>query len=289
MAADGYYRFAGLVVHISGDQPPQAADDRLPLFAISPQKPDIELSIQQVDDIPFPAQRKPEWEEAYLRSCIADGTVHRYFRRDIKPNGADYAHLSYALTAPQIRSLALCNRGFALTEKHILTCIGNEELFLSFGRAVLHSSCVCHKGQAVLFSGPSGIGKSTQAALWETYGGAEVMNGDRTLLWIRDNTVRACGLPYAGSSGICKSFELPISAIVFLEQATTNKLTRLTPPQAIRHLLSQLPVPRWSAAAIERAADIAAKVAELVPIYRLCCLPEQSAVYLLQNTLAKEQ
>lgn len=47
---------------------------------------------------------------------------------------------------------------------------------------VLHCSVLKVKSGVILFSGPSGIGKSTQAGLWTKYRKARVINGDRTLL-----------------------------------------------------------------------------------------------------------
>ena len=45
---------------------------------------------------------------------------------------------------------------------------------------VLHCSVLKVKSGVILFSGPSGIGKSTQAGLWTKYRKARVINGDRT-------------------------------------------------------------------------------------------------------------
>ena len=55
----------------------------------------------------------------------------------------------------------------------------------------------------ILFSGPSGIGKSTQAALWQRYAGAEIVNGDRAL--VRPDTGTVSGVFYAGTSGISRN------------------------------------------------------------------------------------
>ena len=46
----------------------------------------------------------------------------------------------------------------------------------------LHSSYIIYHDKAILFTGPSGIGKTTQAELWRDYQGAEIINGDVTLI-----------------------------------------------------------------------------------------------------------
>lgn len=56
----------------------------------------------------------------------------------------------------------------------------------------------------ILFSGPSGIGKSTHADLWVKHRGARVINGDRTLLQkLGDRPRMSLGWPICGSSEIC--------------------------------------------------------------------------------------
>ena len=57
-----------------------------------------------------------------------------------------------------------------------------EKRMLAKDAMVLHCSVLKVKSGVILFSGPSGIGKSTQAGLWMKYRKARVINGDRTLL-----------------------------------------------------------------------------------------------------------
>lgn len=287
MQSDRYYCIGGLTVCLCGWQPDAEENDRLPLFSAAPATPDITITVEKVPDIIFP-DMEPDYEAPYVRNCVIGNHIHRYFRHDRIKTGRDYAHLSYESTSPHIRRLELCDRGFSFTEKHLLACIGSEELFLRFGRSVLHSSCIEYDGSAILFSGVSGIGKSTQAALWETCAGAVVHNGDRNLIYHKNGAEYACGLPYAGTSGICTNFELPIRAIIMLGQSSENSICRLLEKDAATRLLSQLPVPRWSAEDIQRAMDAAFRIAANVPAYELKCLPDRSAVELLQKTLSEE-
>ena len=288
MQAERLFRIGGLVFRFSGWLPEVEEGDYLPQFQVTDGTPDVEIRICCRKTLDFPVEETPEWEQPYVRSLRIGNEIHRYYRKDRQKTGTDYAHLYYAADTPQLRTLELCDRGFSLNEKQILATIGSEELFLHFGRSVLHSSCVEVNGEAILFSGMSGIGKSTQARLWETHAGAAVKNGDRNLLHAVSGKEYAFGLPYAGTSGICSNFELPIRAIVFLGQAKENSIRRLSQKDAAKHLLSQSPVPSWDALSIGRAMDAAVRIALSVPVYSLNCLPEKSAVDLLQQTLTKE-
>lgn len=288
MANERFYRIGGLTLLLSGWLPAVEEGDYLPLFQVQPSKPDIEIRISLKETIDFPVKLQPEWEQPNIRSLRIGNEVHRYYRKDWDLTGADYAHLSYSADTPQTRSLELCDRGFTLNEKQILATIGSEELFLHFGRAVLHSSCVEYGGEAILFSGVSGIGKSTQAALWKEFAGASVKNGDRNLLYCDGETEYACGLPYAGTSGICSDFLLPVRTLVVLGQSKENTIRRLPPKEAVTCILSQLPVQRWNAAAVGQAMDTAVRIASHISVYQLICLPDASAVELLRKTLAEE-
>lgn len=64
---------------------------------------------------------------------------------------------------------------------------------------ILHCAYIKHEGKAILFSAPSGTGKSTKADLWEKYRGSRTVNGDRALLRKKNGIWHACGWPVCGS------------------------------------------------------------------------------------------
>ena len=101
---------------------------------------------------------------------------------------------------------------------------------------ILHASFVSTRYGGLLFSGVSGIGKSTQADLWQRYEGAELLNGDRTVLRRMDGVWTAFGSPYAGSSNCFVNESRPVRAIVLLSQGSACSLRRLSPAAAFRGL-----------------------------------------------------
>lgn len=91
----------------------------------------------------------------------------------------------------------------------VLESAGLFDILADAGMLVLHSAyIVTRQGEGILFSGPSGIGKSTQAALWQRYGAAQTVNGDRAL--VRPDTGTVSGVMYAGTSGICRNVTAPL-------------------------------------------------------------------------------
>lgn len=147
-----------------------------------------------------------------------------------------------------------------------------------FGKMLLHCAYVLHEGKAILFTAPSGTGKSTQATLWQKYCGSVIVNGDRAAIGLENGTVTAYGLPISGTSPDCKNVTAPVAAIVKLSQAKENRVTRLNDMDAARCLLSGTYLPQEFSRDLPVLFDLAVSIGECVPVFHLECLPEESAV-----------
>lgn len=140
-------------------------------------------------------------------------------------------------------------------------------------------------GEAILFSAPSETGKSTQAALWEQYRGARVVNGDRSLL-MRENGKRyAHGWPICGSSEICHNEGYPIRAIVMLYQAKENVIRKLKGAEAVKKVVSQMMINTWNKEFVIVAMDLVQQLVTEVPVYELGCNISEDAVKCLESVL----
>lgn len=163
--------------------------------------------------------------------------------------------------------------------------LGAEALFLRHNGMILHSSVVrCH-GEAVLFSGSSGAGKSTQAELWRRFRNAEILNGDRCIIVQRGDRFFGCGSPYSGSSGIYRPDEAPIRAVVLPQKASENRIVRLERNQAFRRLYREMIGNLWDVAYTEKLLDLLNALLLRVPVYCLYCRPEEQAVELTWQTV----
>ena len=166
--------------------------------------------------------------------------------------------------------------------------ISFETLLKRHGAMMLHCSLVRWNGQAILFSAPSGTGKSTQADLWETYMGSETLDGDRAGLRSVDGVWRAYGLPFAGSSGIYRNDSAPIRAVVMLSQGPDNRIERLSPARCLHRILPEVTLHRWDPEFMNWGLDRLTDLLTAVPCYHLSCRPDRGAVELLHNTLTQE-
>lgn len=164
-----------------------------------------------------------------------------------------------------------------------------ELLLTKLGVFSLHSSLVRRtEGDAILFTAPSGTGKSTQAGLWEQFAGAETLNGDRSMIRRVGGVWTAFGSPFAGTSGIYRNEHAPIRALIVLRQAPENTIRRLSLAEAFRAIYSESVLPRWHTEAHQRIISLVTEIVSEVPVYLLACTPDERPVTLLRNTLEGE-
>lgn len=164
-----------------------------------------------------------------------------------------------------------------------LNCFPMEQLLLPWGRIILHASAVIYQGKAYVFAAPSGVGKSTHAALWETHFGAHILNGDKVILHIGEEGVMASGGPAAGSSGIYRNETVPVAAVYLLKQGAENRLEPVPKRAAILSLYSQAVKSSRDADFNSQLFDLATTIERQLAVFSLECLPEKSAVECILN------
>lgn len=216
------------------------------------------------------------------------GALHHYFFWNV------YSQDRYILVAkPSVQSrehkiyLQKDTLDQVLPQFRLAAFLSPQHLLLNNCGFFLHASLVEWQGQGILFTGPSGIGKSMQANLWAQYEGGKILNGDKVIVRYLDGQWLACGSPYAGTSGIYTNRSVPIRAIVTLSQAQENTLQQFSPSNALRKLLQEVIVLPWDPLFINRITELLLDVINEIPVYHLACLPNASAVELLKQTLCE--
>ena len=174
-----------------------------------------------------------------------------------------------------------------ITAKLVLNAMEMEHHIVQNGGFLLHASYIGWQGRAILFTAPSGVGKSTQAALWQSLRDARVFNGDRAGVMVKDGVVYACGIPFSGSSGIAENETLPLSAIVYLSQAPQTRITRLTGINAFRSIWEGCSINLWNKEDVIACTETVLQTAAQIPIFHLACTPDSSAVEALEQALTQ--
>ncbi len=154
------------------------------------------------------------------------------------------------------------------------------------GNMLLHSAAASYKGQAVLFSAPSGTGKSTHTSLWkEHYPNDVVLFNDDTPVIINENgKLFASGTPWSGKTEINENMILPLKAIVCLKQGKENSIRRLNTVESVIRLLDETRKPVFENL-MEKHMDFINKIIETTPMYELVCNISKEAVDLVKNTV----
>ena len=153
---------------------------------------------------------------------------------------------------------------------------------LGYDGFYLHASAVALDGKAYLFSGPSGMGKSTHTRLWQQVFGdrAIVFNDDKPALRYRNGQWYAYGTPWCGKDGINVNLRLPLAGICFLQQAGENRIRRLPVIQALSRFLTQTIYKELDAREMGLLMASADRLLREIPVFELENRPEPAAVRL---------
>ena len=109
----------------------------------------------------------------------------------------------------------------------------------------LHSSLIDYQGIGLMFLGPSGIGKTTQAELWNQYRDALIINGDVVFVQETPDAFLGWGTPWHGSSPYCENTSVSVKALIVLKQAQENSIRELTGFEKVTAVSNNVFYPRW--------------------------------------------
>lgn len=153
----------------------------------------------------------------------------------------------------------------------------------------LHSSLININGQGLMFLGPSGIGKTTQAELWNEYRDALIINGDVVFVQETPDAFLGWGTPWHGSSPYCENTNVPVCAVIVLKQTLENSIRELTGFEKVTAVSNSVFYPRWLENGMELCLETLDHLLAKVPVYELSCRPDEDAVRLTEETIFKQE
>ncbi len=237
-----------------------------------------------------PYNGAPNFEELTRFDFSEEATVCRFGR-----NGNEYA-----LVIGEGRRGRGAAFVYDIDERKIKCDIGGRLQYVRFGlwfmanmavaphlAAAVHASAIVHNGEAVVFLGESGTGKSTHARLWrENIEGAELLNDDSPFVAVTDGRPVAFGSPWSGKTPCYKNERYPLRAAVRLSQAPHNSIRRLLGARAVGALLPSLPPAFAYDDRLESLMlDTLSAIVNAVPVYHLECRPDGEAARLVHDTI----
>lgn len=278
---------SGIAIHLISDQELQTTDSFRP-FLRSFDHPDYVIHLRKAKKLPQ-IPKDVIYEDIGYRVHQDENKNFFFSFRDAPQDDSTYAVARCDYQNGLIQVDYLGNRAQFISEMgNSFAHLNFEGLLLHKRRLCLHASCVDTPYGGILFSGPSGIGKSTQAGLWCDLRDARQINGDRPILSRDGDRWLAWGSPYAGSSRCHINESCPVRAIVMLVQGPACSIRRLKAGEAFRKVWSGLTVHSWDTNYVNTACDLAQGLIEAVPVYELTCTPDENAVLCLENVLRRE-
>ena len=175
-----------------------------------------------------------------------------------------------------------------LARENIFHAIRLFFLFIAqqHGKFAIHSASILYKEKAWLFSGHSGMGKSTHTGLWHEFLQTPYLNGDLNLLGIEKDRIMVYGIPWCGTSEIFTTADYELGGIVLLgRNPEKDFLQDLTPSEKIIRVMQRMISPSWTERFFSMNLDFAAKIAQTVPVLHLLCTKNPSAVSTIQKEI----
>ena len=170
---------------------------------------------------------------------------------------------------------------------NLFLCIRPLFLFLAQRRGMfaIHSASLLYQGKAWLFSGHSGMGKSTHTGLWKELLDTPLLNGDLNLCGEKDGKIFVFGIPWCGTSEIFTERTYELGGIVLLEKAPEDQVVVLSAEEKALRVMQRMISPSWTAEWMLENLGFAEKLAEKNPVFHLQCTKEFSAVYKIKEQI----
>lgn len=284
---NSYYNIADVIIQIVSPFPFLAHNGEE--FVCEKTVPDYVFTFRQTSDIPGLMTGSCKvaellWAHEYRKE---DGTEFRAFLwNDIYYSALSFCGETegtcYYASAEILAEQA--QKGFELL---MYLCL--EKILLKHGALILHSSHIRYGGQGIVFSAPSGTGKSTQAELWRCHAGAEVMNGDRSVLKKVGEQWYVHGCPMCGTSDIHHKGKEPLHCIVMLSQGEENIPERISPLRALRMMYPEVTISNWNVKSVDLSIQLLNDLIQNVPIWHYSCTSTEEAVQVLKSALGLEE
>lgn len=160
-----------------------------------------------------------------------------------------------------------------------------------YSRAIYHKMIQCHSslvdwnGSGILFLGPSGIGKTTQAECWAKYRDADIVNGDLVFVQQTEDGFLGWGTPWHGSSPYCINRAVPLKALVVLKQSKENRIRELIGFEKVSEVSNNVFYPTWLDDGMELCTEVLNHLLLQLPVYRLDNRADEEAVELVEEAI----
>ena len=154
------------------------------------------------------------------------------------------------------------------------------------GKFAVHSASLLYKEKAWLFSGHSGMGKSTHTNLWHELFQTPLLNGDLNLLGQKDGRFLVYGLPWCGTSEIFTTETRELGGIVLLgRDPEKDFIQELSAGEKTVRVMQRLISPCWSEEQLSENLAFSEALAENLPVLSFLCTKNPSAACTMKEEI----
>lgn len=284
-----YYCIAGLNVIIHGiNDFPYAVEHAREYETDAFDFADIKIRLEDVDYIPVPAH-KPLASSYMRRRYYKDSDSYDIYIVANEGDGAVaqiHSNLTWSELTVKTSSIHITEVKKDFMAFYVLWD-AFREIIPAFGGVILHSSAISYKNHGILFSAPSGTGKSTHTKLWKKLfpDSVEIVNDDTPAIFFMNNVPYMYGLPWSGK-GENKNMAVPLKSVVFLKRSEQNVIQLSDIDSAVFFMLEQVQRSVF-ADNFDRILQQVDKLLSSVDVYEIGVNMEDTAAEMVKNTVFK--
>jgi len=153
---------------------------------------------------------------------------------------------------------------------------------------LVHAAGFIHSDLGFIFPGRSGAGKSTLSRLLLPSERWQGLSDDRMIIRAINQQNLCFGTPWPGEEGVAKNGSVRLSGIFFLCHGQQNKVSELTPQEAIKKLMPVVSIPWYDKELVANLLPVCADIVSQIPVFELCFIPTEEVRESLEEFLILE-
>lgn len=281
-------RIAGVSVQLEGGDP-NFFSARLQQYKAKAEYPELSMKVSRVPEIVLPEGEEIARHGDLVLMRSSKGEICRYTigaktRRVLQLccSSADHSKWEFALLNSRKHSV------LSLTDfEYMYTGEAFASRLAYLDGLVMHGSAISYEGKGIVFSAPSGTGKSTHAGLWKQRYGERVLhiNDDKPAIRFENGQPIIYGTPWSGKTDTNNNIFAPLKAIVFLKQAPENRIKPLSVEESLMHIYRETVRPFYDEALGVKVLETVERLIQSVPVFLLECTISQQAVELVKDAV----
>jgi hypothetical protein len=271
---------AEVVLHVFSKTAIELEAGYVPFLVEKAEKADIEVEcFQGLPEVDFDAlkllfEAKNEEQRFYSIYETSEGYCFVLYDQQTKDEIQQIAYLNAAFNYWKIHSRN------AMALKYPMGPIIMHYLTLLTDAVLMHASCAFDGKKGRMFSGFSGVGKSTMSMIWAN-AGSQIINDDRLVIRKMDGQFFVYNTPMYY---VDISKKAPLSAIYLISHFPENKAKKLSGALAVSKVMAFCIQNNFDKSFINKRLGFFSDLCSATPIYELGFVPNESVVtYITEN------